>query len=48
MYLLTGDTESVNKPVYKQMPIVNTELRPHSFALQLRCTNCAFVKTLED
>jgi hypothetical protein len=49
MYLLlTADTGSVNKPVYKQMPVVNTVQRPHSFTLQLRRTNYAFVTTLED
>ena len=49
MYLLLrADAGSVNKPVYKQMPIVNMVQRPHSFTLQLRRTNCAFDTTLED
>jgi len=46
--LLTADTASVNKPVYKQMPIVNTARRSHSFTLQLRHTNCTTITTLRD
>jgi len=47
MYLLlTADTGSVNKPVYKEMPIVNTARRPHSFTLQMRHTNCTSITTL--